>query len=69
MRVCLDDALGVRWDTVVQRPAIRHLTDAQLAAAVATARRIADDPALLRPLNDASLRMRGIRPRNISPAG
>lgn len=69
MRVCLDDALGVRWDTVVQRPATRHLTDAQLAAAVATAERIANDPALLGPLNDASLRMRGVRPRNTSPAG
>ncbi len=69
MRVCLDDALSVRWDTVVQRPAIRHLTDAQLAAAVATARRIADDPALLPDLNNASLRMRGVRPRNTSPSG
>ncbi len=59
MRVCLDDALGVRWDTVVRRPAVTHLTDAQLARAVATARRIAAAPELLRPLNTASLRMRG----------
>ena len=58
MRVCLDDALGVRWDTAVARPAVRHLTDAQLARAVATAERIAADPALLRPLNAASLQMR-----------
>ena len=56
MRVCLDDALGVRWDTVVRRPAVRHLTEAQLARAVATARRIAGDPASLTGLNDASLR-------------
>ncbi len=61
MRVCLDDAIGVRWDAVVQRPAVRHLTDAQLARAVATAERIVADPALLGPLNQASLRMRGRR--------
>jgi len=61
MRVCLDDAIGVRWDTVVQRPAVRRLTDAQLARAVATAERIVADPALLGPLNHASLRMRGKR--------
>ena len=61
MRVCLDDALGVRWDTVVRRPAVTHLTDAQLARAVATAQRIAAAPELLRPLNAASLRMRGKR--------
>ena len=59
MRVCLDDALGVRWDTLVRRPAIRHLTDAQLCRAVRTAERIVADPALLPPLNLASLRMRG----------
>lgn len=59
MRVCLDDALGVRWDRFVQRPAIRHLTDAQLSRAVAAAERIAADPASLRLLNEASLRMRG----------
>jgi hypothetical protein len=59
MRVCLDDALGARWDTVVRRPAVRHLTDAQLGRAVMTAERIVADPALLRPLNQTSLRMRG----------
>ncbi len=61
MRVCLDTSLGVRWDTVVRRPAVRHLTDAQLSRAVHAAERIAADSASLRPLNDASLRMRGKR--------
>ncbi len=59
MRVCLDHAIGRRWDEAVGRPAVRHLTDAQLAHAVATAEAICRDPALLRPLNAASLRMRG----------
>ncbi len=59
MRVCLDAAIGVRWDRVVPRPAIRHLSDAQLARAVAVAEAIAADPASLRRLNAASLRMRG----------
>ena len=59
MRVCLDTALGVRWDTVVRRPAIRHLDPAQLARAVEQAERIVADPALLPSLNQASLRLRG----------
>ncbi len=58
MRVCLDNAIGVRWDTVVQRPAVRHLADAQLARAVATAERIKENPDLLHALNKNSLRMR-----------
>ncbi len=58
MRVCLDAALGARWDSLVRRPAVRHLSDAQLAEAVAVARRIVAEPSLLRPLNDASLRLR-----------
>ena len=58
MRVCLDHAIGRRWDELVPRPAIRHLTDEQLARAIATAEAICQDPALLRPLNAASLRMR-----------
>ena len=59
MRVCLDAALGARWDTVVARPAIRHLSEAQLGRAVAHAEAIAAEPRLLAPLNQASLRLRG----------
>ncbi len=59
MRVCLDAAVGVRWDTVVRRPAVRHLSLSQLAAAVDHAERIAAEPALLPTLNRASLRLRG----------
>ena len=58
MRVCLDTALGQRWDQVVQRPAIRHLSEAQLAAAVAVAQQIVAQPAILPVLNQASLRAR-----------
>ena len=58
MRVCLDHAIGRRWDETVRRPAIRHLTDAQLARAVATADAIVHDPALLPKLNATSLAMR-----------
>jgi hypothetical protein len=59
MRVCLDAAIGRPWHEAVRRPAIRHLTEAQLAAAVAVAERIRAEPALLRPLNLQSLRWRG----------
>jgi hypothetical protein len=55
MRVCLDAAVQTRWDRVVKRPAIRHLTNAQLEAAIIVAERIANDPALLPVLNGASL--------------
>ena len=58
MRVCLDTSLGARWDTLVRRPAIRHLTDAQLEAAIAVAERIVSDPDSLSSLNKASLRRR-----------
>ena len=58
MRVCLDVAIGQRWDGVVGRPAVRHLTDDQLAAAVSVAEAILRDPALLPPLNARSLAMR-----------
>ncbi len=65
MRVCLDHALGCRWDTVVQRPAIRNLTADQLARAVTAAEQILAQPGLLPAMNDASLAMRGHqRPRN-----
>ncbi len=59
MRVCLDTALGARWDTIVRRPAIRHLNRTQMAQAVAQAERIVEDPALLPELNRISLRLRG----------
>ena len=58
MRVCLDNALGQRWDTLVRRPAIRHLTDEQLGRAVAVATAITRDPACLPALNRASLALR-----------
>ena len=58
MRVCLDHAIGAPWHTQVRRPAVRHLTDAQLQDAVAWAGRIAADPALLPALNRQSLAWR-----------
>ena len=61
MRVCLDAAIGRRWDEAVRRPAIRHLTDEQLAQALGTAEAILCDPSLLPILNDRSLAMRGKR--------
>ncbi len=58
MRVCLDHAIGQPWHERVRRPAIRHLTDDQLRAAVATAECIAADPSTLPALNDRSLAWR-----------
>ncbi len=58
MRVCLDHAIGQPWHERVRRPAIRHLTDEQLRAAIAVAERIASDPSALPGLNAQSLAWR-----------
>ena len=55
MRVCLDAAIGHPWHEAVPRPAVRHLTDEQLARAVAIAERIRDQPGELPALNASSL--------------
>src|SRR3712207_8896965 len=47
MRVCLDAAFGRPWHEAVRRPAVRHMTEAELARAVSVAERIAANPALL----------------------
>lgn len=61
MRVCLDVSLGARWDRIVPRPAIRHLSDTQLARAVEQAEAILRRPELLPDLDRDSLRLRGRR--------
>jgi len=58
MRVCLDHAIGQPWHERVRRPAIRHLTDGQLLAALAVAERIAAEPSILPALNEQSLAWR-----------
>ncbi len=59
MRVCLDVSLGRPWREAVRAPAVRHLTDAQLLAAIAVAERVLLEPALLPAFNRHSLRLRG----------
>ena len=61
MRVCLDIAIGQRWDAVVRPPAVAHLSEAQLARAVDVAAAIVREPARLPALNHRSLQMRGVR--------
>ena len=58
MRICLDTALGRPWHTVVRRPAIRHLSDGQLATAIAVAEAIMIRPETLVPLNCQSIAWR-----------
>ena len=55
MRVCLDAAVGSPWTRTVRRPAIRHLDDRQLAAAVGIAETLAAQPDRLADLNARSL--------------
>jgi hypothetical protein len=58
MRVCLDTALGAPWHTVIDRPAIKHLSDEQLLAAISVAQSLVQTPATLLALNDQSIRWR-----------
>jgi hypothetical protein len=58
MRVCLDTALGARWHTVICRPAIKHLSDEQLIAAISVAQSLAQAPDTLAQLNLQSIRWR-----------
>ena len=55
MRVCLDAALGSPWTAAVARPAMRHMSDEELAAAVRVAEGIAARPDTLTALNARSL--------------
>ena len=59
MRVCLDAAFGRPWPEAVRRPALRHMTDAEMARAVAVAERVAAEPSFLPAMNARSLRLRG----------
>jgi hypothetical protein len=67
MRVCLDAAFGRPWHEAVRRPAVRHMTEAELARAVSIAERIAASPSLLPDLDAESLRLRG-KARRVRPA-
>jgi hypothetical protein len=61
-RVLLDDAVGASWYDVLdrRRTAFRQLDDAQLERAVAQGERLlVEGDALLRELDDQSLRWRG----------
>lgn len=65
MRICLDAVLGAPWTAAVARPALRHMTDAQLAAAVAVAEAVAAKPDTLPALDAGSLDgRRAARARN-----
>ena len=70
-RVLLDDAVGRCWYEVLdrRRPAFRQLDDGQLAGAVALGERLlVEGDALLRGLNERSLRWRGKAGPAVRPA-
>ena len=58
MRVCLDTAIGQPWHLMVKRPAIRHLTDQQLLAAIRVAEGVVLAPQTLDALNRQSVAWR-----------
>jgi hypothetical protein len=58
MRVCLDTALGAPWQSLIPRPAIKHLSDEQLTLAISVAQSLVDNPEKLSALNQQSIRWR-----------
>ena len=68
MRVCLDAAVGTPWSDMIGRPAVRTMSDAQLAAAIAVGERIVREPACLPTLNAASLQGRRRAKRSLTAA-
>ena len=69
MRVCLDTVFGAPWRATVKAPAIRHMTDAQLAAAVRIAEGVAAEPQRLGALNSASIAGRRAARRPLKAGG
>ena len=55
MRVCLDHALEGPWHLSVKRPAIAHLTDQQLEAAIKVADSLVAKPDKMAELNRQSI--------------
>ena len=58
MRVLLDHTIGGVWHRVVKRPAIRHLTRAQLERAIGLGEQVVADPGRMPGMNRASLAWR-----------
>ncbi|KAK1063579.1 hypothetical protein LTR74_009322 [Friedmanniomyces endolithicus] len=60
-RIALDNAVGKQspWTEVVKAPAVKHMTTAQLEAAIQLAEKIVSGEADLVELNEQSLRLRG----------
>lgn len=57
LRIAYDNAVGAKWDTMVQPPAWRNLPEEELEAAVAVLETIGGVPTLRR-LNEVSLALR-----------
>ncbi|KAK5742465.1 hypothetical protein LTR17_003267 [Elasticomyces elasticus] len=60
-RIVLDNAVGMNkpWTEVVKAPAVKHMSDAQLGAAIQLAEELATGQADLASLNERSLSLRG----------
>jgi hypothetical protein len=66
-RVCFDTALGAPWQSLIPRPATKHLSDERLTLAISVAQSLVDNPEKLRGLNQKSKRWRKSqeRPTNL----
>ena len=58
-RIALDNTLGARWDTVIGRPAYKHLTSARMESVVSLLEAYLQDRDLLMAHNQVSLKYRG----------
>ncbi|EMC96980.1 hypothetical protein BAUCODRAFT_53779, partial [Baudoinia panamericana UAMH 10762] len=60
-RIVLDNAVGKDrpWSDAIDQPAVKHMTEAQLQAAIALGEKLATGEANLDELNERSLQLRG----------
>ncbi|KAK4961220.1 hypothetical protein LTR10_001710 [Elasticomyces elasticus] len=67
-RIILDNAVGMNkpWTEVVKAPAVKHMSDAQLRAAIQLAEELATGQTDLASLNERSLSLRGKNKRKVA---
>jgi hypothetical protein len=57
-RCIYDNVLDSPWDTIVDKPAYKHLSDLDLEIAIILAKQVLDNPTFIKTLNTRSLQMR-----------
>lgn len=59
VRIILDSICGCEWFRVIEKPAYKHMTNAQLEQAITLGKKFLADPKACSAANQASLQFRG----------